>query len=694
MNSETNKKSHEHVLSFFPNEYLHFIHKLTKQELFLLKEFLGKNGPLDQCNYITFCNHTITLAKDNIGKYAELEFLAAEIAYDNRRLEDLEFLSERSNNPKLLTILAKGFIEKNDIQKATEIIKLVEPYIDFNDKIFLQEYLLGKGLLLKSRGDFIGALLTTLAAKEVLNSLQSELSEIEFFTYKARILIEESNILLYLGRFAEAFETIRSGLSIAKETGNRIFTTHFEILYGNYLIEYEHDFVNGCKHHRKAAKMAQELRNPYLIAIALEAAGFNLVRQRKLKEGLNFCQQAIKILENIGDIRRKAQLINVVANLNISFGEIDEALQMLKDLEKQIGSDDLTTLLNLINTNIRADNLDEAESYLQKAKQLIRGKGWIKGEFQLIFFEGLIKLQSGQFEHAEQLFNDAYNMAMENKLTYLAIQAGIQFANVLVNKNLIIPSKRNYIKAMKIIEELSEQVATFAIDSFDFDSIELLRAILLFSNQKYQQAKEILLALLENFEKFNEEIRKNIAINYLDKIEQTLKREQEFDNKNTKTDISIASSQIFTQNIQAYLHPLKTTEIKPKVFLIITDTGIPLYSYYFEPDFQMDKLLISSFLSAIIHFSEELQATRKKHDTKSEEKLQAIKHKEFVIILEKQEGFCTAIIAEKESYSLRRKLLKLTTKLAKYLQKFEITYLELTSRQRNYIERLVKEYFE
>ena len=118
MNSETNKKSHEHVLSFFPNEYLHFIHKLTKQELFLLKEFLGKNGPLDQCNYITFCNHTITLAKDNIGKYAELEFLAAEIAYDNRRLEDLEFLSERSNNPKLLTILAKGFIEKNDIYKT------------------------------------------------------------------------------------------------------------------------------------------------------------------------------------------------------------------------------------------------------------------------------------------------------------------------------------------------------------------------------------------------------------------------------------------------------------------------------------------------------------------------------------------------------------------------------------------------
>jgi len=694
MNRKTIEKEQEQKLSFFPNEYLRFIHKLTKQELILLKESLEKNLPLDECDYITFCNHVIALAKNHIGKYSGLELLAAEIAYDIRRLEDLEFLSERSNNPKLLASLAKGLIEKNDIQKATEIIKLVEPYIDFNDKIFLQEYLLAKGLLLKSRGDFIAALLTTLAAKEVVNSLQSELSESEFFTYKARILIEESNILLYLGRFAEAFETIRSGLSIAKETGNRIFATHFEILYGNYLVEYERDFVNGRKHHRKAAKIAQELRNPYLIAIALEAAGFNFVRQRKLKEGLNFCQQAIKILENIGDIRRKAQLINIVANLNISFGEVATALQMLKELEKQIGSDDLTTILNLINANIRADNLDEAENYLRRAKQLIRGKGWIKGEFQLIFFEGLIQLQSGRFERAEQLFNDAYNMAMENKLTYLALQANIQLANVLVNKNLIFPSKRNHIKALKIIEELSEQVAP-AVDSFDFDSVELLRAILHFSNREYQPAKEILLALLQNFEKFNEEIRKAIAIDYLDKIEQAVKREQELCSKNAKTDICIASSQLFTQNIQAYIRPLKTKEIKPKMFLIITDAGIPLYSYYFESDFQMDKTLISGFLSAILYFSEELQATRKKPGSKPEkEKLEAIKHKQFEIILEKQEGFCTAIIAEKETYSLRRKLLELTAKLAKYLQRFEIDYLELTSRQRKYIERLVKDHFE
>lgn len=685
MNSK--KKENEMEINFFPNDYRRHLPLLSADEFELVKELEEKTTK--EIDYITFCEWIISIAKNDIGKHPNLEMLAAEIAYDNRKFYDLKFLGERSANPKLCYFLAMGYVEKNLIIKASDILKVSESHIEINNDTILHEYLLAKAIISKAKGDYLGSLFTIIAAKEYLKN--SNFDELSFQTSLVRILAEESSVLLHLGRTTDAIVSIKEGLSLSYDLKNTFFTIIFELYYGNFLIEFERDFKSGSEYHKNAAKMAQKFRNPFLIALTLETIGVNLKKQRKLKEGLNFCEQAEVIFNEIGDERRQRIIANTIADLHLSFGNNSKALEILEKLEENDDSD-LETIFNLINTHIRNDDLDKAELYLATAKDLLKGKGWVKGEFQLIFFEGLINLQSGVFDEAEKLLLLARDEAKENNLDYLALQASIQLLSVLVNKNLVFQSKRNFKKAKDTIDDL-QHMRKIEVDSFDYDSIELMKAILLFSNKEYDQAKEIFDVLQNNFENFGEISRRKIVADYLEKINQITSSKNLLKDLKETTEINYSSSQILNPNMDD-TSPVYLTKGDPNIFLIISDSGVPLYSYYFEHSFTMDQSLISGFITAIVHFTGELKSSKEGEnldDDKSE--LLAIRHGGFEILMEKKEKFVAAIIADKETYSLRRNLVTLTNRLDKYLKNFDFYYSNLSTKQSNYIKRKVEEMF-
>ncbi len=680
-------KTNEMEINFFPNDYRRHLSLLSVDELELIKQL--KEKTTKEIDYITFCEGIISIAKKEIGKYPNLEMLAIEIAYDNRKFSDLKFLGERSTNPSLLYFLSMGYLEKNLIKKANDILKMSESHIEIDNNTILHEYLLTKAMISKANGDYLGSLFTIMAAKEYLK--KSDLDELSFQTSLVRILAEESSVLLHLGRTTDAINSIKEGLSLSYDLKNTFFTIIFELYYGNFLIEYERDFKSGSEYHKNAAKMAQKFRNPFLIAYSLETIGVNLKKQRKLKEGLNFCEQAEVIFNEIGDERRQRIIANTIADLHLSFGNNSKALEILEKLEANDDSD-LETLFNLINTHIRNDDLDKAELYLAKGRDLIKGKGWVKGEFQLIFFEGLINLQSGVFDEAEKLLLSARDMAKENNLEYLAIQANIQLLSVLVNKNLIFQSKRNFKKAKDAIEDL-HQMRKIDVDSYDYDSIELLKAILLYSNKEYDQAKEIFDVLQSNFENFGEVTRRKIVADYLEKINMITSRKNQIKDFEEDSEINYSSSQILNPSMDNN-RPIYLTKDKPNIFLIISDSGVPIYSYYFEDSFSMDKSLISGFITAIVLFTDELKSTKEEKNFDADKnKLQSIRHGDFEILMEKREKFVTAIIADKETYSLRRTLITLTNKLENYFRDFDFYYSDLSSKQSNYIKRKIVEMF-
>ena len=189
--------------------------------------------------------------------------------------------------------------------------------------------------------------------------------------------------------------------------------------------------------------------------------------------------------------------------------------------------------------------------------------------------------------------------------------------------------------------------------------------------------------------------RRKIVAEYLEKINnQNVNKHKETESKDD-AELNYLSSQIFYQNMQDDKNLIYKQEDQPQIFLMIADSGVPIYSHYFEESFSMDQSLISGFIAAIVHFTDEFKSQKTNLSTNSEEnKLQAIRHGGFEIMMEKRENFVTAIIAKKETYSLRRNLITTTNRLEKYFKDYNFYVGEISNRQKNYIKKILGIYFE
>ena len=88
--------------------------------------------------------------------------------------------------------------------------------------------------------------------------------------------------------------------------------------------------------------------------------------------------------------------------------------------------------------------------------------------------------------------------------------------------------------------------------------------------------------------------------------------------------------------------------------LVIDEGGLPLYSYNFSKKQDIDDLLISGLISAIINFSQEVLG-------KGVETLRSITHEGRAVIIERQENIMAVLVSDNETFESRlqvRKFLK------------------------------------
>ncbi len=684
--------------SFFPREFKQYKRNLSDVEIALIRNAFEKANALEKCDYFTFCKTVICVSLDYLGQYPELEYFAAEIAYEIRRLDDLEFIVRVSNNPYVLLPLAKGLIAKNSLGRAAANIRIVESKIKPDDLVYQLELYLVKSYYAVANGNLTDALFHILAAKEFLRSSENELDIIQANTFDAQILVDECKILFEMGRYDKVFDNVNEGLTLAKKIGNRPLTVLFEIFYGMYLIDYKSSLDEGNQHHYIAASIARKLRNPYLIAITLETIGNNLQLQRKIEEGIKFCKHAERLYKKIGDEQNRMIIAIKIANLQIAFGNVSSAMSILLDLET-LGSKNPLTYLNLVYAFIKIDDLDLAETYLEKAKKHLRGRGDLTGEFLLIYYEGLIEFQSGNFGKAEMLFAHAQEFAELNKLSKQALNASLQLVNVLVSKNIAFPSKRNFKKAKFSIVELSSQVKKDE-QSIEYNNCELLKAILLFSNNNYQEAKDIFkrlesfyfsIRLFEKISTVQEYLERlshleEIGAISLDKTERTTKEFSEFE----KTPAPILPPNV--EPPQSYIED----DANPILLLILSHGGLPIYSHYFREGFEnLDETLVSGFLGAIVSFAEKLGESniRQTRSGLGRGFLQGIRHGDFEILLERSERYLIALVADQENYLIRKQLKRLVDEINVLFLIDDEPIIVLGENNRLYIQSVVNRIF-
>ncbi|NHJ85511.1 MAG: hypothetical protein FK734_08615, partial [Asgard group archaeon] len=504
--------------SLIPRECKFYCNFLDENEFTLIqKEIIKSLEVSEKISYMDFCKNIINLNLTSTSKHPNLDYLAANLALDIRRLEDLEKIVNKSENIFTVIPLIKGLVAKNSLARAAANIRIVEMSLTPDDIVYQIEFYLAKAEYSIAIGNLTDALFHILSAKEFLIGLEDQFDRFYINSLTEQILAVECKILLEMGRYDKVFDIVNNGLSIAKELGNVIFEIYFELFYGNYLIEYINDIENGNQHHRRAAYLAKNLMNPYLIAYSLETIGSNLRLQKNLEEGIKFCIHAEQLYKKINDEQSRMNIASKIANLQIAYGSIAKATTRLLELET-LGSKNPRTYLNLVNAFIKSDDLELAENYLEKSRKFLRGRSDLPGEFSLIYYEGLIEFQSGNFSKAEYLFANAQEFAELSKLPRQIIQAGLQLTKVLVTKNVAYPSKRNYKKARYAIIDLAGQIE---IDekSFEYNELELLKAIVLFSNKNYLDAKVIFMRLEKFYLEFRLYDQITLVQDYLNRID-------------------------------------------------------------------------------------------------------------------------------------------------------------------------------
>ena len=532
-----------------------------------------------------------------------------------------------------------------------------------------------------------------MSAKEFISSVDEQNDIITGSCLTAEILAIECKILLDMGRYGKAYETLNQGLTLAKKIDNKVLTAIFELYYGDYLIEYLNEPDAGNQHHRRAAAVARSLMNPLLIAKTLTTIGSNLRLQKNIEEGIKFCKHAEGLFKKLNDEQGRMNAANKIAQLQISFGNISAATSILLDLEsKHCQNPD--TYLNLVNAFIKTDDLDLAEIYLEKSRKYLRGRGDLPGEFLLIYYEGIIEFQSGNFSKAEFLFANAEEFADLSKLSRPSILASLQLVKVLVSKNIALPSKRNFKKAKFAIMDLTSQIRKDE-SSLEYNDLELLKATLLFSNKEYVEADNIFKRLDSFYMGIRLYEKINIVQDFISRIEHFKKIGLVSKIKAAKD--SFAGMDIApTSIIQSA--PKKSPDFInlgtfPILLLILSHGGLPLFSHHFTDVFgKIDETLVSGFLGAIISFTEKIgEGTKDSYLNKGF--LQGIRHGDFEILLEQTESYIIALVADKESYLLRKQLKRLAEELNVLFLVDDEPVIVLGEQNRFYVESIIDRIF-
>ncbi|MBN1328259.1 MAG: hypothetical protein JXA54_02185 [Candidatus Heimdallarchaeota archaeon] len=655
--------AHDYEISLIPREFKFYSKFLDINEITILHEEMLKAHTLNESiPYMDFSKRVLNLVLTSTLKLPNLEYLAANIAFDIRRLDDLEKVVNKSENIFTVIPLIKGLIAKNSLARAAANIRIVETNISHDDFVYQIEFYLAKAEYSIAIGNLTDGLFHILSAKEYLTSLDEQLDKFFINSLTEQILAVECKILLEMGRYDKVFDIVNDGLSLAKELGNEVYEIFFELYYGNYLIEYLNDIENGNQHHRRAAYLAKNLMNPFHIAFSLETIGSNLRLQRNLEEGIKFCKHAEQLYKKINDEQSRMAVVSKIANLQIAFGNLATATARLLELET-LGSKNPKTYLNLVYAFIKSDELDLAENYLEKSRKFLRGRSDLPGEFCLIYYEGMIEFQSGNFSKSEYLFANAQEFAELSKLPRQTILAGIQLVRVLVTKNVAYPSKRNYKKARYAIIDLASQLETDK-KSIEYNELELLKAILLFSSKNYSDAKII----FKQLEKFYLEFRLYDQITI---VQDYLNRIDHFENlgiiiepliKETFTVFDDTTKPAFKPRIDPSTSFIDLGA-NPILLLILSQSGLPLYSHYFTEVYgSLDETLVSGFLGAVVSFTEKIGESKNGPSIKRGF-LQGIRHGDFEILLERTDHYIIALVADKENYLLRKQLKRLADEI-------------------------------
>ncbi|MFX1574909.1 MAG: tetratricopeptide repeat protein [Promethearchaeota archaeon] len=278
-----------------------------------------------------------------------------------------------------LIFMARSFIYLYKINKALDVITQGEELLksvscELSTEIMKREafIIFLKGLVFERKTE----------GKLCLKYLKQSLELVEKTDFKRlnAIILRVLGwcILRFKGDMEQAFEYVKQGVNIAKDSKNKFIIAQCLLNLG-LLYQYKGDWEKSLKILKECLSTYEEYENKERISNALHDIGFFYTERGEIDRSLEFLEQSLRLNRELGINWKTANsLIDITINL-IKNHDLEKANQYLYDLEQmKICSKDKNINLwykfckaLLLKTSLRAPSRGEAEIIL---KQIIDEK--------------------------------------------------------------------------------------------------------------------------------------------------------------------------------------------------------------------------------------------------------------------------------------------------------------------------------
>lgn len=427
-----------------------------------------------------------------------------------------------------------------------------------------------------------------------------------------------------------------------------------------------------------AIKRAQNYENfgmlssLYNLLISLSLKEYNLQQaEENFEEGKNY---ALKI----GSERLQAILELSSAEMNKMKGEQDKALEIYQTL---LDKSEISTPMQIEiyermgNIYLLNDELVKADEYYTKAHNLNKEHGFLFPMIEIVYgyinflkeddkgesLEFGLQLAEEQFDFNSMPYYYFYKGLYHQKNVDLATAVGFFehalefFENQMIFEGILYTYAAladSYFEMFRITE--NNKFATqflYFIDNLLGVTEELEHSIFvdaIITKAGYYQYRNM-------EEEANKTLKIGIDFAERNKLDDRIDELTiGLEEKNALVQELRGSRRLFSRIMKYSFGTHKKIPIILYLLLVIDEGGLPYYSYNFSEKEQIDDLLISGLITAIISFSEEVLG-------KGVETLRSITHQGRAVIIEQQDNIMAVLVAEDETFESRlqvRKFLK------------------------------------
>ncbi len=609
-----------------------------------------------------------------VQQHPVLQFLWGKLGYETSHYKELLELYQEGKttihaHPFVIYSLHRSGRMDEALRLSEEIVsnirKSYSDHLEFIDALTLYEGLLA-GAQAAAYGERLSELMTYLKeAEEILNALILDkfptaleiASDLELALRVGQLF---GNI--FIGQLQGSVQIIEHVLEQVLPTANNDFLiANFWNLAGNTHVSIRR-LDKGRECFRQAIRYATKCGDLRIEAVAKANLSNILVIEAQTDEAIEVTREALDTFEKLGDQHNQIIMIIVLGMLYVSQSNLpaaeSQAQRLLDIFKSRQVSPDSCLLGSMLLAMVH--RFSEARYYLQQVKEMIEDAKNPRLELELKIVEGVIESEQGNLALAHQIFEQALDMSDRYQLYNLSLDILINRVINALKYYLTIDDDRFLVNVWSLFEELR-----LLLSDFDLPSILILRNLiagnllvarfhLSEAKLQLQQAKEMLsecesTKLLSECEK---------TLQKMEWLENFLK------NLDTTADDDIVSllfedakmiQHYFARETLRLLLDLSVSKfeissvghVRPILLMLITSGGLAIYTHDFQGT-QIDEQMISSFLTAIASFSQNIFGSGM---------LRTIQHENYFILLESiTTELYLALISEKESYDMRNKM--------------------------------------